>query len=119
MEQNVSLAINVGRLLFHFDYAPFVPHLSYFMDHCAPEAYEKWMDYDFEWLQHCEVLFRIPGPSPGSDREVARAEELGIPSYIGWVELIDFLKKEGISSKEIDEAWEEYNLSRDVLATIL
>src|SRR3990167_2612673 len=33
------------------------------------------------WLRMCDVLLRLPGPSAGSDAEVAFAREIGIPVF--------------------------------------
>ena len=35
--------------------------------------YETWMEYDLAWLGACEALLRLPGHSPGADREVRYA----------------------------------------------
>ena len=44
-------------------------------------VYERWLEYDMEWLTACDALVRLPGESKGADREVARAKELGIEVY--------------------------------------
>jgi hypothetical protein len=38
--------------------------------------YEFWLMQDLEWLAQCNAILRLPGDSPGADREVKRAEEL-------------------------------------------
>lgn len=71
---------------------PFVPHLMESWNQSFPRAYEDWMSYDEFWLDRCHVLFRIPGESPGADREVAHARRLGIPvvesveAFKAWLE---------------------------------
>jgi hypothetical protein len=43
-----------------------------------PKSYEEWMARDFDLVAGCDALFRMPGESPGADREVAFAESNGI-----------------------------------------
>jgi hypothetical protein len=58
-------------------------------------AYETWLENCFEQIKRCSALLRIPGYSPGGDREVSQAQKKGIPvffkveeviSYFQWVE---------------------------------
>lgn len=58
-------------------------------------AYEVWLENCFEQLKRCNALLRIPGFSPGGDREVNQAKKHDIPvffkaeeviSYFEWVE---------------------------------
>ncbi len=74
-------AINAGTVLLERGYAPYVPHLTAYWHIIAPQGYETWMALDFAYLAVCDVLLRLPGPSKGSDREVAEAKRLGIPVY--------------------------------------
>lgn len=79
----ITAALDAGVELLRLGFAPFVPHLwaaaSINADGIA--AYEHWMQYDFIWLRQCEILLRIPGASPGADREVEHAEAIGIPVF--------------------------------------
>jgi len=76
-------AILAASRLADAGHTPFVPHLSYFWDLLAPRPYTDWIRIDLEWVAQCEALVRLPGDSPGADREVAHARELGIPVYEG------------------------------------
>lgn len=60
---------------------PFSPHLSCFVELLVPLAYETWLTYDFAVIEHCQAVYRIPGVSPGADREVAFAESLHLPVF--------------------------------------
>lgn len=77
-----------SKLLFH-GYMPFVPHLCVFWELTNPTPYETWLKYDFVWLERCDALLRLPGKSPGADREVEHARKLGRPVFYG---LADFLE---------------------------
>ncbi len=78
----VESAVNAGAELLRLGFAPFVPHLWAAACNADPLLnYEQWMAYDFAFLDACDAVLRIPGHSPGADREVARAIERGIPVF--------------------------------------
>jgi hypothetical protein len=79
--QNIRVAMLQGAHLLEHGLVPFVPHLSGFWDVVCPLPYDKWLEYDLAWLERCDALYRLQGASPGADREVARAEKLGIPVF--------------------------------------
>lgn len=65
---------------------PFVPHLTHFFDvwhesrwgwRLDPETYMQW---DLAILRRCDGLLYL-APSPGADRELALAHELGMPVW--------------------------------------
>lgn len=58
--------------------ACFVPHGYLMADAAHPRDYERWMESCMVALERCDVLVRLPGESPGSDREVERALSLGL-----------------------------------------
>lgn len=62
---------------------PFLPQLTVLAELIDPQPYETWMAYDLEVIDHCAALIRLPGESPGADREVAHARDVGIPVF-GW-----------------------------------
>lgn len=78
----LAAAIDAGRDLLLAGFAPFVPHVW-----AAIRNADDWIDYDqwithgFAWLDVCHVVLRLPGESPGADREVARAHARGIPVF--------------------------------------
>jgi hypothetical protein len=49
-----------------------------------PRPYQEWLDYDMDWLEVCDFVFRIPGESAGSDAETERAIDLGMPVVGGF-----------------------------------
>jgi hypothetical protein len=53
-----------------------------FPEHGTTKHYERWMAMDEEVIKRCDALFRIPGKSPGADREVHFATEVvNIPVF--------------------------------------
>lgn len=89
VEGNVQAAIDAADLVMKLGAVPFVPHLSHFL---RPRGYEEWMRFDFVWLGKCDALLRIPGISPGADREVERMTELGRPIFYTIETLAEYLK---------------------------
>ena len=79
-EACTARAIEVGCELLDAGQAPFVPHLSHFWETLyGSRPYEDWLRIDLAWLAVADVVLRLPGESPGADREVAEAHRLGIP----------------------------------------
>lgn len=82
--KNTRKALGVADYLQSLGFVPFVPHLSHFWHFLTPKPYETWMEWDLAWLAKCDALVRLPGLSPGADREVDRARELGIPVFLDY-----------------------------------
>ncbi len=91
---NVNKAISVGCELIKKGYAPFIPHLCYYI--CLHPAgnfeYETWTKYGSVWLRQCEAFFYI-GQSPGADEEYKEAIEMGIPIYTDIKDVPDLLEE--------------------------
>ena len=79
--QNVRKAVLAGDRLAQAGYVPFIPHLTHFWHLLCPHLWAFWMIQDMQWLEACDCVLRLPGESVGADREVERAQELGIPVY--------------------------------------
>jgi len=75
---NVTKAIEWAHHLAEAGFAPLCPHLTHYWDELFPREYESWMAMDFAYIAKCDALIRIPGYSPGADREVVEAKRLGI-----------------------------------------
>jgi len=88
-EANTYRAMAEADKLLAAGYCPYLPHLSHFHHLQHPHDYETWMRLDFAYLAVCDVLIRIPGPSPGADREVKVAKERGIPVYYSVAEFLE------------------------------
>ena len=76
---NTYEAVKVGDELVALGHTPYIPHLSHFWHTMSPKAYDWWLKYDLEWLDVCDIVLRLPGKSPGADKEVEFAETHGIP----------------------------------------
>jgi len=80
---NVRNAVLAFNRLRDLGYMPFLPHLTHLAHLIAPRPYEDWLEYDRAWLAQCDSFIRLPGESPGADREVAEARRLRLPVYEG------------------------------------
>ena len=73
-------------------FLPFVPLYSHFQHMMFPRPYEDWLKYDFEWVEACDCVLRLPGESKGGDLEVEHAEKNGIKVFYSVDELVSFYK---------------------------
>lgn len=78
---NTQQAMEVTNRLLDAGYAVFCPHLCYFLELMQPRHYEEWMEQGFAWLETADAVLRLPGRSPGADREERFAFDRGIPVY--------------------------------------
>lgn len=80
--ENVKKAILVGaEIRDSLDIITFVPHFTFYEALFRPRDYEYWMAIDFDVVKRCDAIFRMPGHSPGADREEILAAEIGIPVF--------------------------------------
>lgn len=63
-------------------YIPFIPH-TITWGWCLRKAHRDdfWLTYALRWVERCDALIRTPGPSRGADREMRKADEIGIPVF--------------------------------------
>lgn len=87
--RNVRAAIDAGARLMEAGYAPYVPHLTYYWHERHPHAYEDWIALCLAWVSVADAVLRLPGDSPGADREVALARECGVPVFGSVEELLE------------------------------
>jgi hypothetical protein len=91
LETNIRRAMDAAAELMLNDFEPFVPHLYCFMQITHPMSYERWMALDLAFLSSCAAVLRIPGDSPGADRECAHAAEVcGIPVFHSIQSLVQY-----------------------------
>lgn len=70
-EANCKKAMVVAAELLMEGFTPFCPHLTHYLDLAHPGiSYDRWMEYDKQWLKQCHALLRLPGESCGADLEV-------------------------------------------------
>ena len=68
---NVNHTVRVASMLMDAKVCwPVVPHLTHLWHTISPRPYEDWMALDLALLERCDGLVRLPGESPGADREL-------------------------------------------------
>lgn len=90
---NVLTALLAGRQIELAGHSAHVPHYGYFMDQIIAREYEAWMTVDLRMLQHCHWFLRLPGHSPGADREHERAKVLGLRIFLSLEECLAALNR--------------------------
>jgi hypothetical protein len=71
---NVQRQIEAANKLLDAGLVPYAPLvMSAFLHMQKERKPDEWMEYDYHWLDRCEVLLRLDGKSDGGDKEVARA----------------------------------------------
>lgn len=79
---NVKEAVEVADNLMEHGFYPYLPHLtSLWAMIMGDKPFNKWLEFDEAWLSRCDAVLRLPGESPGSDREVEYAKSIGIPVF--------------------------------------
>jgi hypothetical protein len=111
-EERIRDAIGWAERLRLLGAAVFVPHCFVQWYQPFDLSYDECMALDEVWLRQCEALFRMPGKSPGSDREAERAQQLGIPVFTDVKELIRWLA----GSKQPDGDWPQ--IGDDVIVEV-
>lgn len=84
---NIRRGIDAANDLRRLGFVPFCPFLDAFWQLVHHMEYEEMLAQDFAWIEVCDALYRMPGDSPGADREVEHARSLGIPVYHSMVEI--------------------------------
>ena len=76
-------AIEAYFQLIEAGFAPHCPHLTVFAEFMTPHriSYEQWLELDEAYIEDCDIVLRIPGPSKGADQECGYARSLGKPIY--------------------------------------
>ena len=90
---HVKRAMAAGLDLMKRGHQPVVPHLSVYMDQFGRNLsvlfpYERWLELSLALVERCDALLYL-APSPGADRERARAEALRMPIYRSLEEVPD------------------------------
>lgn len=88
---NQRAALDAAAQLADAGCVPYVPHLSVQWDTVHPRGYEFWMEQCLAWVERCDVLLRLPGESPGADREVEHAKRHGMAVFHSVGQILEFL----------------------------
>lgn len=94
--ENVRQAVLAGMRLREFDekIVPVIPHLFHLAHLISPRDHAFWMAWDLDLLVRCDALYRLPGVSPGADKEVSEALMMDKPVCFSMAELRTMLDGE-------------------------
>lgn len=70
---NVRRQIEVADEIVKIGAVPFWPLASAFHNFLFPHDYSYWMMLDFQYINRCDVLYRLKGTSAGADLEIKYA----------------------------------------------
>lgn len=89
--RNVGEAMAVAAKLISYGYIVYCPHLCCFLHMIYPLPYETWMELSLAWLAKCDAMIRLPGESPGADREEEYCRRHGIPVFYSVEEFLEWV----------------------------
>lgn len=87
---NIRNGLKAGIELVKYGFHPFVPHMDFVSYILDPETldYETILHQDLAWIRRCDALYRLQGFSPGAEREVEFANDIGLPVFYSLGELL-------------------------------
>jgi len=97
VELNVIEAKRCGAAIMQSGHAPYIPHLNHHFHAEFPQDCEDWFTVQLVILRRCDIVFRIPGYSPGADREVQEALRCDLPVFFTEQELLAALEAEDLT----------------------
>jgi hypothetical protein len=80
---NTYNSLEAGDTIYAMGCIPVLPLLYHFWNEVSPRREDQWKEMGIYLLSDCDALVRLPGPSQGSDVEVAWALAHGLPVYYG------------------------------------
>ena len=91
MTDNIGRGIKAGAELMAAGFVPYIPHLDFMAAIMCPNefSYEAILTADLEWISRCDAILRLPGESPGGNREVAYAKKIGVPVFYTLKDLVE------------------------------
>lgn len=92
-EKNVHRAIEAANTLWKLGLCPYVALLNHYWNKLTPKSEEEWLKMDFQWLDSCSILWRLPGKSVGAEKEIRYAKMMKIPVAYSLKEVLDFAGK--------------------------
>jgi hypothetical protein len=99
IDANVRASVPAAMALVKAGAAVYLPHIWHFADVIAAEQdidrpeYAAWLAQDLEWVRASNVVLRLPGASPGAEREVAEAGRCHIPVFTDLAQLLALVSR--------------------------
>jgi hypothetical protein len=67
--QNLHAVVEAAERIIRMGGFPVVPHTNLTWELVEPHNYDFWLAYGMYLLDRCDAAYRVPGHSPGSDKE--------------------------------------------------
>ena len=90
---NMRRGIELSYLVLKAGFAPFVPWFDYHFSLLGDVDLEDYYEYSLAWLEASDALIVQPvgaEESTGTQKEIKRAEELGIPVFYSLDKLLEW-----------------------------
>jgi len=100
---NVRNGIEVARKLRKAGINYFLPHTDILEHLVYPEPAEVWLKHDFDWIDACDALFRMPGYSSGASQEVNYAYRTDTPVHYDLDKVINIYATIRTVEGEVDD----------------
>lgn len=75
---NVAAQMDAAHKVMDLGHTPVVPLLDHFLDIYRRRPYEEWLACCMAKVAKCDIVWRLPGESPGADKEVEHAVLNGV-----------------------------------------
>lgn len=99
VSHNVRRAIDIGMKIGDLGFIPIIPHLNHLIDFVTPRSYDYWLAEDMELLRDCDALFRLPGHSPGAEKEIEFCNDNNIPVFDEHSGLINWFGEDNLEAR--------------------
>lgn len=86
--ENVRVQKLAAHTILDMGHCPIAPLLAHYLHIFRPRHYNDWINMCLALVPRADHLIRLPGASAGADREVALAQQHGIPVAFNWDELV-------------------------------
>lgn len=96
---NTAVQMDAAHRILDMGHVPVAPLLSHFLHIHRQRPYQDWLNMDLALIPRCDILLRLPGDSPGADKEVACAREHNLRIAMGWGELKWLFEDQGYHSE--------------------
>lgn len=95
---NIANAIDAAEEVIALKAYPYVPQLTSLWQFLRGHDQEFWIDYDFEFLKTCDVVWRLTGRCSRADAAVEDAADQNIPVVYTYAELCEWMVKKESSA---------------------
>jgi hypothetical protein len=108
--ENVTHAIRTGKQMVKDGLAPYIPHFDAYMTLGGDDiSWNSYLEWDLEWSNLAEAIYRLDGESVGADLEVKHAEEHSIPVFYetgdlrdnGYDDLLQYARSRNLTGKRV------------------